>query len=315
MGLTQRQINHGVFGLLFIVTAATLTLLLFRPNVIGSSLVLAAGAFGVCGLLWVAYWRGWNYAPQTLIVLLTALVAFAMPTEIFDQEFNHAIYIMPVLALVLTGPIWVLGSATFLLSTFIYRAGGGAYSESINLLIFIMVIGGMIFSRLAVDNVQRLEEARREAERQREHAETERERVAQQAQELAQRNRDQERLLELVTVLETPTITVAEGVLLAPIVGSLDSRRAQALTSRLLHEASAQRIRRVILDISGVSAVDTQVAQSLLQAAQGLELLGCEVVLTGISATVATTMTHLGIALNGITTLRSPQEALTLVGV
>lgn len=168
----------------------------------------------------------------------------------------------------------------------------------------------MILSRLAIDNVQRLEAAKREAEAERARAETERVRAEQQAEQLTQRNAEQERLIELVATLETPTITVADGVLLAPIVGTLDSRRAQALTTRLLEHVSAQRIQRVILDIAGVSTVDTQVAQAILRTAQALSLLGCHVTITGISATIAMLLTHLNISLDSVTIARSPKEAL-----
>lgn len=131
--------------------------------------------------------------------------------------------------------------------------------------------------------------------------------------ELENRNTDLERLLDLVNVLETPTIAVADGVLLAPIVGALDSGRAQRFTIHLLKEVSAQRTRQVILDIAGVKVVDTHVAQALVRTAQALSLLGCQVTITGISATVATTLTHLGVNLGSIVTARSPQDVLVRV--
>ena len=63
-----------------------------------------------------------------------------------------------------------------------------------------------------------------------------------------------------MSVLETPVIAIAEGVLLAPIVGHLDSRRAGQMTKRLLDAVYAQRARAVIIDIAGVPLVDTQEA-------------------------------------------------------
>ena len=131
-----------------------------------------------------------------------------------------------------------------------------------------------------------------------------------QALALRAQNREQQRLLDLVDTLETPAIALAEGVLLAPVVGALDARRAQTLTSRLLQDVSAQRVRQVVLDIAGVSAVDTQTAQALLHTTQALRLLGCEVIITGISAQVARTLTHMDVPLAGVAIARSPQEAL-----
>jgi anti-anti-sigma regulatory factor len=90
----------------------------------------------------------------------------------------------------------------------------------------------------------------------------------------------------------------------------IDARRAEALTSRLLAEASAQRAKLVILDIAGVSMIGTAVARGLLNTAQVLRLLGCAVTISGISPEVAMTMVGLGIGLENVATARSPCEAL-----
>ena len=143
--------------------------------------------------------------------------------------------------------------------------------------------------------------------------------VEKKAQALAAANTQQEaqldqqrQLLDLVATLETHASPLAEGVLFAPIVGHLDARRAEALTSRLLAEVSAQRARLIILDIAGVSAIDSTVARALLNTAQALRLLGCAVTLSGISADVALAFTRLGATFDDVATARSPQEALAL---
>lgn len=306
--LTQRQINYGVFGLTTGLTAITLVFVFFvhpRWNVLAQ----AIAALALSGSLWFAYWRGWDQARYALLVFMTLVVAIGTGDEFLRDHFNHVIYAVPAMALVLAGPLWVLGSALAVLATFVYRIGA-LYLNPLDLITFLFIIGGMIFSRLAVDNAWRLEAAKREAEVARAQAEQRERDLATQAAELAQRNAEQQRLLELVAILETPTIRLAEGILLAPLVGALDERRAQALTTRLLQEVSAQRARRVILDISGAPQVDDQVARALVNTTRALELLGCQVVLTGVSASVALTLTELGIALEGVTIARSPQEAL-----
>lgn len=169
----------------------------------------------------------------------------------------------------------------------------------------------MALSRLATDNAQRLEEARRIAEEERARTAEALALAQQRAEELEQRNAEQERLLQLISDLETPAITIADGVLLAPVVGRLDTRRAQALNQRLLETVSRQRVRLVILDIAGVSHVDESVAHSLIQAAQALQLVGCRVALSGISPAVAATLASLDITLPDVLTCRSPQEALS----
>ncbi|MCS6842193.1 MAG: STAS domain-containing protein [Roseiflexus sp.] len=129
-------------------------------------------------------------------------------------------------------------------------------------------------------------------------------------EQLQQQLASERELLNLVSALETPVVSLAEGVLLAPIVGHVDSRRADMLRARLLEAVHANRTRLMILDITGVATVDTSVAQALMMTIQALRLLGCRVVVSGISATVAMTLTHLGIDMSNIETVRSPEEAL-----
>jgi rsbT co-antagonist protein RsbR len=124
------------------------------------------------------------------------------------------------------------------------------------------------------------------------------------------KNKEQEQLLALVSALEIPIVTLADGVIFAPIVGSLDSRRAKELTTRLLQATSRQRARLVIIDIAGMTIIDTMVAKSLVDASRAVRLLGCDVTITGISATVASTLIQLGVRLEGVEVARSPQEAL-----
>ncbi|MDW8212885.1 MAG: STAS domain-containing protein [Roseiflexaceae bacterium] len=125
------------------------------------------------------------------------------------------------------------------------------------------------------------------------------------------RLQETERMLrDLVATLETPAVEIADGVMLAPLVGQIDSQRAEALLRRLLAVASARRIRLVVIDVAGVPAFDTLVAQSLLQTAQALELIGCEAAITGISPAMALTITSLGVQMDSITIARSPQEVL-----
>ncbi len=129
-------------------------------------------------------------------------------------------------------------------------------------------------------------------------------------EQLQQQLASERELLNLVSALETPVVSLAEGILLAPIVGHIDSRRADTLRARLLEAVHANRTRLMILDITGVATVDTSVAQALMMTIQALRLLGCRVVVSGISATVAMTLTHLGIDMSNVETVRSPEEAL-----
>jgi anti-anti-sigma regulatory factor len=308
--LTQRQINLGIF-LLYSVAAWLLSLIFLlndsapvvKATVVGTALTISA--------LSAAYWRGWTYSRYILVVAMALVVGMALPQEFIAARFTPAILIPPVLALVLTEPLWVLGVSVGMFVIVGLRTGGQSiYLDPAYLVMSIFVLGGMLLSRMATDNAQRLEEANQTAENARRRAEDQAQELARQAQELASRAEQQQQLLDLVTTLETPTINLAEGVLLAPVVGSLDTRRAQALTNRLLDAVNTTRAQLVVLDIAGVTLMDTGVAQALMRTVQAVRLLGCDVTLTGIAPTVALTLTQLGIQLTGVSTAASPQEAL-----
>jgi anti-anti-sigma factor len=127
------------------------------------------------------------------------------------------------------------------------------------------------------------------------------------------------RLQEQVHELSTPVIPVHDRILVLPLIGTVDGRRAQLITARLLEAVQAQRARVVLVDITGVPLVDTKVAQSLLQAAHATRLVGAEFVLVGVRAEVAQTLVTLGLSMGQIVTknnLRSGIEyALSLMGL
>lgn len=110
--------------------------------------------------------------------------------------------------------------------------------------------------------------------------------------------------------LSTPLIPVAAGVLVMPLVGAIDSRRAQQILEGLLTGIGEQKARAAIIDITGVKVVDTQVAGALLQAAQAARLLGAELILTGISPEVAQTLVQIGADLSGLATRGSLQSGI-----
>jgi rsbT co-antagonist protein RsbR len=277
-----------------------------------STMVSSVVAMLVSGGLLFFYWRGWEPVRYLTVAFYTLLVGLAMPDYFLTEEAALSILIAPVLALILLNPASVVGSAVVTYALLLVRAGGqGPYARADTFSVYIIVVGGMILARLVTDAAQHAAEANaQQAQHALGRSEEQATELAQQASELRQQNDQQRRLIDLVATLETPAVALADGVLLAPIVGHLDSRRAQNLTNRILQTVSEQRTRMVILDISGVSTVDTQVAHALLQSIQAIRLLGCDVTITGISASVATTITHLGISLAGVSTSRTPQDAL-----
>lgn len=111
--------------------------------------------------------------------------------------------------------------------------------------------------------------------------------------------------------LSTPLIPLSDEVLVLPLVGTIETLRAQQILETLLEGVSAHRVRTVIIDITGVLVVDTQVANVLLRAAQATRLLGAETILTGIRPEVAQTLVQLGADLSGLVTRSTLQSGIT----
>lgn len=115
---------------------------------------------------------------------------------------------------------------------------------------------------------------------------------------------------ETVRALSAPVLPVLPGVLVAPVVGSLDAQRASDLAANVLAQVERRNARSVVLDITGVPLVDSHVAQALLNVAQSVRLLGARTVLVGIRPEVAQTMVSLGVDLGALETCSDLQEAV-----
>jgi PAS domain S-box-containing protein len=110
--------------------------------------------------------------------------------------------------------------------------------------------------------------------------------------------------------LSTPLIPISEAVLVMPLIGRIDSRRASQILETLLSGIQEQQAELAIIDITGVSVVDTQVAHALLQAARAVKLLGAQVILTGLRPEVAQALVSLGVDLSDIVTHSTLQNGV-----
>lgn len=110
--------------------------------------------------------------------------------------------------------------------------------------------------------------------------------------------------------LSTPLIPITDEVVAMPLIGSIDSSRAQLVLETLLTGVAERRAGTTIIDITGVPVVDTQVANALIRAAQAVRLLGARVILTGIRPEVAQTLVNLGVDLSGIVTRGTLQSGI-----
>ena len=102
--------------------------------------------------------------------------------------------------------------------------------------------------------------------------------------------------------LSVPVMQVWQGVVVAPLIGTLDSKRTQQFMEQLLNTIVETNSSFALVDITGVPTIDTQTAQNLLETISAVKLLGAQVVLTGVQPGIAQTLVHLGIDLSAIDT-------------
>jgi rsbT co-antagonist protein RsbR len=117
---------------------------------------------------------------------------------------------------------------------------------------------------------------------------------------------------QAIRELSTPVIRVHDGVLLLPLVGAIDSLRAQQVMESVLTRVADDQARVIILDISGVAVVDTKVADNLVKTTAAVRLLGAQTILTGISAQVARTIVQLGADISTMHTRARLAEGIEL---
>jgi rsbT co-antagonist protein RsbR len=113
-----------------------------------------------------------------------------------------------------------------------------------------------------------------------------------------------------ISEISTPVIRVWDGILALPIIGTLDSARTQVVMENLLQQIVETGSSIAILDISGVPAVDSLVAQHLIKTVSATRLMGAECIISGIRPEIAQTVVHLGIDLSNITTKSTLASAL-----
>ena len=115
---------------------------------------------------------------------------------------------------------------------------------------------------------------------------------------------------EAIKELSTPVLPLRAGLLILPVIGVIDSDRARQLTEQLLEGIRTHRAKAVVIDLTGVPAVDSAVANHLLQTVRAAKLLGANAVITGISTENAQTLTRIGVDLSGLVTTSDLQSGV-----
>jgi len=115
---------------------------------------------------------------------------------------------------------------------------------------------------------------------------------------------------EALREMSTPVAQIAEHILLLPLVGIIDSKRAQELMGNMLGRIGETGAQVFILDISGIAVVDTAVANHLIKMTKASRLMGCDCIISGISPAVAQTIVELGVQIDEIITEGTMRAAL-----
>jgi rsbT co-antagonist protein RsbR len=118
--------------------------------------------------------------------------------------------------------------------------------------------------------------------------------------------RQQHEMLEL----STPVVQLWDGIIALPLIGTLDSTRTQVVMETLLQSIVDTGSRIAVIDITGVTTVDTLVAQHLLKTAAAARLMGAQCIVSGIRPQIAQTMVHLGVGFDDVVTTGSISDAL-----
>ena len=131
--------------------------------------------------------------------------------------------------------------------------------------------------------------------------------------DISEKVRDEQRLEEqsrTIREISTPTIELWDRILVLPVVGVIDSMRAQQMTNTMLNKIKETSAKVIILDIQGVAAVDTAVANHLIKITKATRLMGCQCIISGISPAVASTLVQLGIEMGDVKTNSTLRDAL-----
>ncbi len=115
---------------------------------------------------------------------------------------------------------------------------------------------------------------------------------------------------EAIRELSTPVLQVRDRLLILPIIGVIDTHRARQLTEQLLRAIRAKRAKVVVVDITGVPAVDSKIAGHLVQTVDASKLMGATVVVTGISPEIAQTLVTLGVDIAKMNTVGDLQGGI-----
>lgn len=305
--ITQRQATLALLVLLNIMTAAIDVVIIIRngwqnPLLMGVILLILSG-------ISVAYWRGIEWSRWLIVGFVTLICAGFVDKT---QPVSLVTLIPPIMALIMGSSTAVVISAVVGYGGILVRANfTGSYAAVDNLVAYALLIAAIVLIRtISETNLLTLQDTVSKSDGEQRRIKAQSTLMRNQADALLKQNQEQQRLLALVETLETPAVTIAANVLLAPLVGALDPKRVEQIQKRLLANIHRQRTRLLILDLAGVRELANDAAEKVIVMMQAIRLLGCEVTVTSASAEIAMQFGDLGVDRELFQTAQTPQIAL-----
>lgn len=329
IGLTQRRSVLGFLILLLIYALASCIAHFLLGESRDSLYLMLIGSLITAALL-IAYWRGWESAPNLIVIVTTAYVIL---TEVQPLEAHHHSAILlfpPILALVISRPIWIVSSSLILLLCMvIWPLMNGIAADADALMLFSILSFGLIVARFTLESVhQSAQQAWAQTAKSAQDLEQLNLSLEQQIQarttQLMARTEEQARLMEqqaqllqeleikqsTILALSVPVIPINHNTIIMPLIGNLDPERLEQIREQALKALERSRARRMLLDITGVSIIDTLAAEGIIAVVQAARLLGSEVAMVGVRPEVAQAIVSLGIDLHQIRSFGNLADAL-----
>lgn len=329
MPTTSRKVTQGVLILILALTVVSLLNDVFNTKIISFIIsdLVAIPLFLV--LIWLTR-RGWNHAGLVIIAFITAAIVTSLDGNQLLEGADLIILVPPALAMVLTRPRWIIVSASAVIMSLIAQGGWQSpFLDPFYIVIYCLIIGCFVsvwmITNSAFKNAVRAQvEAEQAAQALQFANENLEQRVIErtaevqsnlvaiqtQAAEQARLLQENEQQRRTIRELSVPIIPVSDTTMVMPLVGELDTERLDYIHSHALETLERSKAHTLVIDITAVPMVDSQVAQGLMRIAQAARLLGSKVVLVGIRPEVAQTIVGLGLNVSSLTTYSNLQSAL-----